>query len=128
MIRFAAAVILLSALVHAQTIRWHGSFESALKAAQKLQKPIFVVLVERECPDCRTLFATTFRDENVVRLVSAKTVPVILTRENEDYPIELLYTLAYPALFLLSPHEVLLKGPICGIVDAKSLEKELFDE
>jgi len=51
-----------------------------------------------------------------------------VTRENEDYPIELLYTLEYPTIFLLSPEEVLLKPPVSGAVDPALLEKEVFDE
>ncbi len=128
MSRVLLAVILAVIFADAQTIRWHGSFDGALAVSQKERKPMFVVLVQRGCKECRELFATTLREKRVVRLVNENTVAVIVTKENEDYPIELLYTLDYPAIFLLSPEEVLLKGPLCGIVDAKLLEKELFDE
>ncbi|MCF6200869.1 MAG: thioredoxin family protein [Hydrogenimonas sp.] len=110
------------------TIRWYGDFDEALKASQSSRKPLFVVAVERGCSECRELFATTLMRKSVVAIVNSKTVPVIVTKESENYPIELLYTLSYPAIFLLSPDEVLLKGPITGAVEAALLEKELFNE
>ncbi len=126
--RLLIAALLLCTILHASTIRWHGSFESALRASQAEKRPIFVVLVERGCDECRRLFVETLMQERIVRLVNEKSVPVIVTKENEDYPIELLYTLEYPAIFLLSPEEVLLKPPLSGKVDAALLEKEIFDE
>ncbi len=125
---FIVAVTLLTTILQASTIRWYGLFESALRVSQAEKRPMFVVLVERECDECRRLFATTLMQKRIVRLVNEKTVPVIVTRENEDYPIELLYTLDYPTIFLLSPEEVLLKPPISGAVDAALLEKEILDE
>ncbi len=125
---FVLFVIFACTLTYAQTIRWHGSFDSALEVSQKENKPMFVVLVSRGCLECRELFATTLREKKIVVSINEKMVPVIVTKENEDYPIELLYTLEYPAIFLLSPEEVLLKGPLCGVVDAALLEKELLDE
>ena len=126
--RLLIAALLLCTILQASTIRWYGSFESALRASQSAKRPIFVVLVERDCDECRRLFVETLMQERIVRLVSEKTVPVIVTRENEDYPIELLYTLEYPTIFLLSPEEVLIKPPLSGKVDAALLEKEIFDE
>ncbi|WP_456401533.1 thioredoxin family protein [Hydrogenimonas sp.] len=126
--RRIVALVLAALALQAGGIRWHGSFDRALEAAQAQQKPMFVVLVARGCTDCRRLFATTLRDERVVRRVQREYVAVIVTKENEDYPIELLYTLVYPTIFLLSPEEVLLKPPLSGLVDARLLEEKLFDE
>ncbi len=127
MMRFV--LIALCALwLQAETIRWYGSFDRALEASQRSGKPMFVVLVSRGCAECRELFATTLRDGKIVRRVARSYVAVIVTKENEDYPIELLYTLVYPTIFLLSPEEVLLKPPLSGMVDARLLEEKLLDE
>ncbi len=126
--RFIFFMLATATFLYGDTIRWHGSFEMALAASQKSQKPIFVVLVERGCDECRELFTEVLIQRRIVEIVNAKTVPVIVTKENEDHPIELLYTLDYPALFLLSPQEVLLKSPLTGRIDADLLEKELLDE
>ena len=128
MIRHVAAAILLCSILQASSIRWYGSFDSALRASQTENRPMFVVLVERGCDKCRELFVSTLMQKRIVRIVNEKTIPVIVTKENEDYPIELLYTLNYPTIFLLSPQEVLLKPPLAGEVDAKLLEEKLFDE
>ncbi len=122
------AVALLCTVLQAATIRWYGSYESALRASRAESRPMFVVLVERGCDECRRLFVESLMQERIVRLVNEKSVPVVVTRENEDYPVELLYTLEYPTIFLLSPEEVLLKPPLSGAVDATLLEKEIFDE
>ncbi len=114
--------------MQAETISWYGSFKSALYTAKNKNRPIFVVVVERNCDECRQLFAGTLREERIVREINEKTVPVIVTKEDENYPVELLYTLVYPTIFLLSPQEVIVKPPISGAIDANLLEKKIFDE
>ncbi len=126
--RFIFVMLAVTIFLYGDTIRWYGSFDGALSTSLKSQKPIFVVLVERGCDECRELFTEVLMQKHIVEIVNTKTVPVIVTKENEDYPIELLYTLDFPAIFLLSPQEVLLKPPLTGKVDAALLEKELFDE
>ncbi|BDY13650.1 thioredoxin family protein [Hydrogenimonas cancrithermarum] len=128
MMQRTLATLLLTIQLFADTIQWMGSFDKALVLAQQSGKPMLVVLVTRECGACRELFATTFRDKDVVDLVNEKTIAVIVTEENEDYPIELLYTLVYPTLFLLSPQEVFLKEPLRGTVDASLLKEKFLNE
>jgi thioredoxin-related protein len=127
MMRFAV-LLLVSTLLHADMIHWMGSFDTALEKARRDRKPMLIVVVRHGCSQCRELFATTFRDNEIVQLVNNKTVPVIVTKENEDYPIELLYTLEYPTLFLLSPEENFLAEPIKGAADASLLKEKLLNE
>jgi hypothetical protein len=119
-------------LAGAGHIGWYGDFDRALERARKSGRPMLVVLVKRGCAPCGRLVASLAADEALSRLIEEKTVPVLVTKENEDYPIELLYTLEYPTLFLLSPEENFLMAPMRGEADPsllrRRLEKELFDE
>ena len=112
----------------ADTIRWMGSFDAALKESQKTGKPMLVLLVTRDCSPCRDVVVELSRANDVAELVNAKTVPVIVTKENEDYPIELLYTLEFPTLFLLSPEETFLMEPVRGEIEAPLLRRRLEEK
>jgi hypothetical protein len=118
--------------VWAGHIGWYGSFDKALQKARSCAKPMLVVLVRRDCPPCGELVAALAADGLMARLIDEKTVPVLVTKEYENYPIELLYTLEYPTIFLLSPEETFLMVPMQGSADLlrlrRRLEKEVSDE
>jgi hypothetical protein len=122
--KILATLWLAWAVAVAGHIGWGGDFDRALEASRKSGKPMLVVLVKRGCAPCGRLVAAMAADEALSRLIREKTVPVLVTKENEDYPIELLYTLAYPTIFLLSPEETFLTAPIRG-EDLSALRRAL---
>ena len=112
--RILATLWLAWAVAVAGHIGWGGDFDRALEASRKSGKPMLVVLVKRGCAPCGRLVAAMAADEALSRLIGEKMVPVLVTKENEDYPIELLYTQVYPTIFLLNPEEIFLMAPIEG--------------
>ena len=128
MMRLIAFCFLLAVSATAEMIHWIGSFDAALETSQARNRPMLVLLVKRACPPCRNLLAEGLRDERVVDLVNKHTIPVIVTKENEDYPIELLYTLEFPTLFLLTPDETFLAEPLRGEIDAPLLRRWLEEK
>ena len=128
MMRLIVICFLIAVSATAEMIHWIGSFDAALEMSQARNRPMLVLLVKRACPSCRNLLATALRDEAVVSVVNARTVPVIVTKENEDYPIELLYTLEFPTLFLLTPDETFLAEPLRGEIDAPLLWRWLEEK
>jgi hypothetical protein len=132
MMRALTILLFTLSLAGAGHIGWYGDYDRALEMAQKSGRPMLVVLVKRSCAPCGRLVASLADHEALSRLIDEKTVPVLVTQENGDYPIELLYTLEYPTLFLLSPEENFLMAPMRGETDPsllrRRLEKEVFDE
>ena len=132
MIRNLWLLWLFALWLQAETIHWMGSFDAALKEAQSTGKPMLVLLVMHDCPPCRNQLASMSKENRIVELVNGKTIAVIVTKENEDYPIELLYTLEFPTLFLLSPEENFLMEPLRGETETpllrRCLEEKLLNE
>jgi len=116
----------------AEPIHWRGDYDGALQEARTQGRALVVLLVRRHCLSCGKVAMRLGRDAALVRLLNEKSVPVIVTKENEDYPVEMLYTDTYPTLFLLTPSETFLTEPMRGEVNASllrvRLEKEAFDE
>ncbi len=47
-------------------------------------------------------------------------IPVIITEgQKSSYPLEMLYTLTYPTLFFLTPHELFLSDMLIGFKSPK---------
>lgn len=122
-------ILLLTALLSgAEPISWYGDFDRALRVSRQSGRPMLVVLVERGCRPCGDLLRRLASDGELVATISERTIPVLVTRENEDYPVELLYTLEYPTLFLLSPEETFLGEPVRGEVHLSVLRRLLEEE
>ncbi|WP_456450322.1 thioredoxin family protein [Hydrogenimonas sp.] len=126
------AALLLASLCLAEPVRWQGKFDRALELCRQSGKPMLVLLIKRGCQTCTEAIARINADEKLAALIQKRTVPVLVTKEHEDYPIELLYTLEYPTLFFLTPDERFLAEPMRGVPDLfrlrALLEKEAFDE
>ena len=109
--------------LHAEHIRWYGDYDKALIKAIKEQKPIMVFMVEQDCSDCRKMLTSTLKDQSYIRWVNQHFISVLITQGHEhSYPIEMLYTLTYPALFFLTPDELFLGDPLIGYVSPKEFE------
>ena len=116
---------------HASAVSWHGEYDRALEQAIKENKPIMVLLIKPDDPINRKLLATAFRDQPYIETINRHFVSVLITEGTKSsYPIELLYTLTYPALFFLTPHELFLSDPIFHPINTRRLEhyfKDLTD-
>ncbi|WP_201353659.1 DUF255 domain-containing protein [Hydrogenimonas urashimensis] len=117
----------IQVVVAAERVHWYGRFDAALEVSQRTKKPMLVLLVTKECDACRHLLVKTFGDSQIAHLVNENAIAVIVTKENEDYPIELLYSTRFPTLFLLSPEENFMMEPLRGEVD-KALLRRILEE
>ncbi len=107
-------------------VHWLGDYRQALKVSQKTGRPLLVLMVSKDCGGCRKVLTTAFRDTQVAAWVNRHTVPVIVTKEFGNYPVEMLYTLDYPTLFLMDSEERFLKKPLKGAVEGRSLREWLM--
>ena len=60
-----ATLILASSLI-ASEIKWAKDFESGIKEATKVNKPVLFVFSRHTCHYCKVLDETTFQDKKVI--------------------------------------------------------------
>ena len=108
----------------ANHISWHSNFEEAHHEALKSKKKLLVLLIDKDTPN--TIFKDIFMDKKYIDEINQKYISVLVTKNQpSSYPIELLYTLTYPALFFLNENELFMCEPLQGIVSLKKLDKHL---
>ena len=82
-----------------------------------------VLLVRKEKKGDLKILQTLLSDENLCTLIKKKAVFAIIQKESkQSYPIELLYTTTYPALFVLDKNELFIHPPLMGEITAKQIE------
>ncbi len=127
MLRLFTFLIISALLLHAEHIRWFGNYDMALQQAIKEQKPMMVLLVSPECSACQHMLSETLKESPSIAWINETFVPVLVTKgQKSSFPIEMLYTLTYPSIFFLTPHELFLEDPIIG--EASSKEFEIYLE
>lgn len=109
--------------LQAEHIRWFGNYDEALTEAIKEQKPMMIFMAEEDCPECSRMLAETLRDQPYIPWINQRFITILITKgQLQSYPIEMLYTLTYPALFFLTPEELFLGDPLVGYVDPQEFE------
>ena len=119
-------LFILSLILHADHVRWQGDFEKAREEAIKEKKELMVFLMTPECPECMKMLRSTFMNQNYIADINRDYVAVLVTKDQkQSYPIELLYTLEYPAIFFLDTQEIYTKAALLGYIKPETLEKHL---
>ena len=107
------------------SIEWQADFNTALKEAQKLNKPILFVYSRHTCKYCVLLENTTFKDPTVIKALSRDYISVVSYTDENDYTPRDLETPGTPALWFLKPSGEPLFQPIMGAVDAENFLRAL---
>jgi thioredoxin-related protein len=116
----------LISLVQAEHIRWRASYDKAHQEALKENKLLMVLLVKDNCEPCSKILATTFRDQSYIKKINEKFVSVIVKKgQKQSYPIEMLYTMIYPALFFLNSKELFISENIFGYINPEAFKNHL---
>jgi len=119
-------LLILTFVSHAEHVRWQGDFEKARKEAIKEKKELMVLLIAPDCAQCKKMLRTTFMDQKYIIAINQHYISVLVQKgQQKSYPIELLYTLEYPALFFLDTQEIYTKEALFGYIKPKTLEKHL---
>ncbi|MDD3475666.1 MAG: thioredoxin family protein [Sulfurimonas sp.] len=101
--RLVFIFIIFTSLIFGEHIRWQSNFETALKEAKKEEKNILLLVLKRDCKECKSVFTDIFMDKEVADKVNDKYISVVVFFENKNsYPVELFYTQQFPALFFVS--------------------------
>lgn len=87
-------------------IRWQNEYEKALLEAKKEKKKIVLLVLKKECVECKTIFIDIFKDSEVEAKISSEYIPIVVFFEDKNsYPIELFYTQLFPTLFFVSQED-----------------------
>ena len=122
---FIVTALFLS-MLQANHISWHGNFNKAHQQALKENKKLMVLLIKKDCTSCKEVIKETFTNQIYINQINADYISVIVTHaQKESYPIEMLYTLTYPALFFLDNKELFICKPIRGEITPDSLNNHL---
>ena len=121
--------VLISILIltlSASHVRWYGSFDEAHKQALKYDKKLMVLLIKKDCQVCKESIKSTFINQSYIDDINRDFISVIITKnQKESYPIEMLYTLAYPTLFFLDNRELFICKPLKGKITPEGFKKHL---
>ena len=119
-------VILLTLTLSANHVSWYGNFEKAHQQAIKENKKLMVLLIKKDCVECKNTIKTTFINQPYIDEMNESFISVLVTKnQKESYPIEMLYTFTYPTLFFLDNRELFVCKPIRGRITPDSLKKHL---
>jgi len=92
---------LINTLLFSQ-INWNDSYNSALKKARELKKPLFIFM-ERKNPPCRwcqKMEKETLNDEKISQIINKNFIPIKIAKEKKDYP-SFLDSKYVPTIFIL---------------------------
>ncbi|MDD2358141.1 MAG: thioredoxin family protein [Thiovulaceae bacterium] len=93
--------------LNASHVRWYFDFEKAHQEALKQNKCLMVLLLQKDCPACKEVLATTFMNQPYINAINKKFISVVIIKDQtSSYPIEMLYTVTYPTLFFLDNSEL----------------------
>ena len=116
-------------LTWANHILWYGNYDKALQLAQKEKKPLMVLLIKKNCPQCNAVIKNAFMNSSIVDILNQKVISVIVTLDSKiSYPRELYYTTVFPALFFTDyKNEIFLSEPVHGNINKQEV-KNLIDK
>jgi len=119
--------LFFTSLMFAEHIKWQNDFDKTLMEAKKEEKDILLLVLKRECKECKSVFTDIFMDKEVTKIVNDKYMSVVVFFEAKDsYPVELFYTQVFPTLFFVSSKdESYLQKPLRGYFTKDTLLENL---
>jgi thioredoxin-related protein len=119
--------VIASISLNAAHINWNWDYEKALLLAKKQNKNLLVFLRKKECKECQKMLKTTLINQDYIKKINKRYISVIVTHEDQnEYPIELFYTLDFPTLFFVSAEdESFLYDSIFGFVTSIQMKNIL---
>ncbi len=114
---------MLSGLLMAEII-WQPSYRIAKEEAQKQNRPMLVILVSHTCRWCRKLENRTLQNPEIVAYVNKYFVPVLIYREDGNFP-DFISSSLVPTTFFLTPDEKNIVKPAMGYWDPDDYMSDL---
>ena len=119
-------VLMCNISLQASYIKWYFEYEQARLVALKEKKDLLVLLVEPNINTTKAILQDIFINQTYIKNIEQKYIAVLIRKnQKSSYPIELLYTLEYPTLFLLDNHELFLCKSLSGEFGVVEVEEYL---
>lgn len=121
-----AAFALLSSqhVVQGAQIAWRKDFAGAAREAQRLRKPLLVVVGARWCGYCQQMQQQTFPNAAVSQRVNGQFIPVLIDADEQPAVVEQLNVSALPTVLVMSPERKVLNRS-SGFQSATDLNTQL---
>ncbi len=123
--RYIFVSIILAVVLEANYVRWMPTYDMAHAKALQEKKGLFVLLVENY-DEAKQINYELFTNKEYVESINENFVCVIINKDQtSSYPIELLYTLEYPAMFFLNTYELFACKAFFGLPTQKQFQEHL---
>jgi hypothetical protein len=127
--RLLACAVLVLAVpeqLRAEGVSWRTDYAAALKEAAQRGVPLFVNVGTADCFWCKKLDQHTFLDEDVVKLLNERCIPLKLdaSKPANDYLVRALRVQSYPTLIFAS-HDGGIVGYREGFLEASAMKEQI---
>jgi len=111
------------ATLNASYIKWQSDYEMAHREAVKENKHLLILLVDKPSS---ALIQASFINQEYIQEINREFIAVYVKKNQKvSYPVELLYTLEYPALFFLDKYELPSCEVLSGDLNSQRIKKRL---
>ena len=108
-------VLLLCTYLTVYAVTIEASYDIAHKKAVDSGKILMVLLVRKNNQEDLVIIRRFLTNQKLLELIEQKAVFVIIQKGTQQtYPIEMLYTTLYPALFFLNKNELFIAETLTG--------------
>ena len=118
-------MLLFAATIFGADIKWETDYHTALKEAEKQNKPVLFISSRHSCKYCVLLEETTFKDSKVVDGLNKDFISVISYSDERDYMPRELWRPGTPAIWFLLPSGEPMFEPVMGAIDANNFLQAL---
>ncbi|MDY0234090.1 MAG: thioredoxin family protein [Sulfurimonas sp.] len=123
-IRVLLIFLLLLSTLEAQHVKWQGDFDKAHQRALKEGKNLMVLLIKSR--ESQEILKSSFMNQDYIEVINKNLISLLIIKDQKSsYPIEMLYTLEYPSLFILDNKELFVCEPIRGEITPSRLSAYL---
>lgn len=87
----------------AKEMAYETEYKAALERAKKEKKNLMVLMITNYCPWCTKLEKKTLADKNVDKTLKSKYIPLIINKEEGNFP-KYLSAPVVPVVFFVNPN------------------------
>ncbi|MEA3228328.1 MAG: thioredoxin family protein [Campylobacterota bacterium] len=116
--------MMLSSLM-ASEVNWEKDFNSGIKKAKELNKPVLFISSRHTCKYCVILDETTLKDKRVIKALNRDYISIISYSDENDYLPKKLWSPGTPAIWFLMPDSEPMYAPIPGAIGAEQFLEAL---
>ena len=112
--------------LYAEHVKWNNNYDKAHQKALKQNKLLMVLLLKDNKKESLKVIQNSFNNQKYIKKINEKFISVVVIKgQKQSYPIEMLYTMTYPALFFLNKEELFIGENIFGNMEPKLLSEQL---